>query len=103
MFANRRSGDDLNRPIHRLDHCCENSELLKILLPEDGHIRRDDMKQFCDDLTDAAKMPWSVFAVQDDAQLRQINRDIRHAGRIHFLGGGQEDQINPRLLTFFQV
>src|SRR5262249_12151315 len=57
-FAHSRDANHLNIHIHVTNHTLDDVKLLRILLPEKGKVRINDVEQLHHDRGDAFKMGW---------------------------------------------
>src|SRR5690606_18585364 len=82
-LAHDRSADDVDGRAQILDHPANQNQLLIILAPEDGHIRRNDAEELRDYGENAAKVTGSAAAAEAIGSALGDDRYPRLAIRIH--------------------
>ena len=63
-FSDGRAGADFDGNVQVVDHVSNQQLLLVVLLPEEGDVRKDHVKQLQDDRRDAAEMARSMRAFE---------------------------------------
>ena len=78
------------------DQLPDHLHLLGVLLPEVDAPRAHDREQLEDDGCDAAEVPWPELALEDRAELRDLDPGLEALG-VHLLEGRREHEVDAGL------